>query len=287
MGDTYAQGTHHLGRLVGSVRFEVMPTASIADEVLAHVPRDVTLAVTASPTRGLDATLALTERLSIDGYRVVPHVAARMVVDRMHLTDIVARLRSAGVDDIFVPAGDAGTPHGRYEAALPLLADLSALGQTFTHVGITGYPQSHPLISDDETVLAMTAKAAHATYVVSNLCLDARALRVWVTRVRGRGVSLPISVGLSGPVDRTRLFATVTKIGVGDSARFLGKHLSWAVRVAAPGGYSPDRMLRRVADTLVSPDAGIAGLHVFTFNQVARTEQWRRGLLARAGRVTL
>jgi methylenetetrahydrofolate reductase (NADPH) len=34
-----------------------------------------------------------------------------------------------------------------------------------------------------------------------------------------------------------------TRIGVGESTRFLAKHPSWFPRFAAPGGYSPERLL--------------------------------------------
>ncbi|MGH8867643.1 MAG: methylenetetrahydrofolate reductase [Actinomycetes bacterium] len=278
---SYRLVSRGLATVLRQARYEVVPTPSIADEVVAHVPPDVPVAVTASPSKGLEPTLGLTERLVGHGYRVVPHVSARLVVDEVHLAEIVARLRALGVDDVFVPAGDADPPYGRYDAALPLLADLTALGRPFARVGITGYPQSHPAISDAETVRAMTAKSGHADYIVSNLCFDPKALRAWVEDVRRRGVTLPIRLGVAGPVERTRLLSTATKIGVEDAARFLGSHLSWFLRLTAPGGYSPDRLLGRLSSTLTSPTADVVGLHVFTFNQVAQTERWRRRLLAR------
>ena len=43
------------------------------------------MTVTASPVKGLDATIELTERLAARGYRVVPHLAARSVTSDAHL----------------------------------------------------------------------------------------------------------------------------------------------------------------------------------------------------------
>jgi methylenetetrahydrofolate reductase (NADPH) len=255
------------------VRYEVIPTRTIEDTIAVSVPPEVTITVTASPTKGLDHTLDLTERLAKRGYRVVPHLSARLVVDRTHLAEIVDRLVTIGVDDVFVPAGDADPPAGEFHGALPLLASLTALGKPFRHVGITGYPQSHPAIDDDIVVQAMWDKRAHATYIVSNLCFDPKVLTAWVQRVRRRGVDLPIRIGLAGPVERTKLLAMAGKIGVGESARFLGKHLSWFARLAT--SYSPDRLLERAAPVLSAPESAVAGLHVFTFNQVAETERWR------------
>jgi len=268
-------------RVLSTVRYEVIPTTSIEERVHAAVPTSVTVTVTASPTKGLEPTLDLTERLAGAGYRSVPHISARLVADRAHLKDIVDRLVSAGVEDVFVPAGDADPPVGPYDAALPVLSLLSDLGRPFARVGITGYPESHPAIDDDVTVQSMWDKRLHATYIVSNLCFDPRAITRWVARVRRRQVTLPLHIGIAGPVERTKLLAMATKIGVGDSTRFLTRHPSWFARFAMPGGYAPERLLRTTMRGLRWPGAGIAGLHVFTFNQVEQTERWRQENLAR------
>jgi methylenetetrahydrofolate reductase (NADPH) len=269
--------------LLGRVRYEVLPAGATEDKVLAHVPRDVVVTVTASPVKGLEPTLALTERLTAHGFRVVPHVPARLLRDDAHLKDVAERLRAADVDDVFVPAGDADPPAGPYAGALPVLRRLDELGRPFARMGITGYPESHPFLHDDITVQAMWDKRAHAAYIVSNLCFDPRTLGDWLARIRRRGVTLPVHVGVAGPVQRARLLAMATKIGVGESTRFLTRHPSWFLRFATPGGYEPERLLSRSAQALTAPSAGVAGLHLFTFNQLAETERWRRALLDRLG----
>ncbi|WP_155053766.1 methylenetetrahydrofolate reductase [Streptomyces blattellae] len=274
-------GATGLRTLLDSVRYEVLPAKATEDKVLAHVPRDVVVTVTASPVKGLEPTLDLAGRLAAHGYRVVPHVPARLLRDDVHLKEVAGRLREAGVDDVFVPAGDADPPAGVYDGALPVLRGLSELGRPFARVGVTGYPESHPLIHDDITVQAMWDKREHATYIVSNLCFDPRVLGEWIARIRRRDVVLPVHVGVAGPVQRAKLLAMATKIGVGESTRFLTKHASWFLRFAAPGGYSPDRLLARTEEALTAPSAGVAGLHLFTFNQIAETEKWRRALLDR------
>ncbi|MEV7891494.1 5,10-methylenetetrahydrofolate reductase [Streptomyces sp. NPDC002817] len=272
-----------LRALLDSVRYEVLPARATEDKVLAHVPRDVVVTVTASPVKGLEPTLALTERLAAHGHRVVPHVPARLLRDEVHLKEVADRLRECGVEDVFVPAGDADPPAGAYEGALPVLRALGELGSPFARVGVTGYPESHPLIHDDITIQSMWDKREHATYVVSNLCFDPRVLGEWIARLRRRDVTLPVHVGVAGPVQRAKLLAMATKIGVGESTRFLTKHASWFVRFAAPGGYAPERLLTRAEQALTAPSAGVAGLHLFTFNQIAETERWRRELRDRLG----
>jgi len=272
--------------LLSRPRYEVFPASGVEDAVAEWVPAGMTVTVTASPARGLDATLDLTERLAARGYRVVPHVSARLVTDDSHLTEIVGRLLACGVDDVFVPAGDADPPAGLFDNALSLIEQLAEMGRPFARVGITGYPESHPRIDDDITIQAMWDKRHHAAYIVSNLCFDPAVLRRWIGRIRARGVTLPLFVGLAGPVDRARLMRMAARAGVAESARFLAGHTEWFLRLGTPGGYRPDRLLDRTGATLAAPASVVEGLHLFTFNQVRQTEEWRRSLLARlAGQV--
>jgi methylenetetrahydrofolate reductase (NADPH) len=265
-------------RLLEHARYEVLPTPSIEDKVLEHVGKDVPLTVTASPGKGLEATLELTERLTVHGYTAVPHLAARMVRDKAELAEVAQRLTSQGIDAVFVPGGDADPP-GDYPDALSLLEEIAALGSPFGHVGIAGYPESHPTISDDLTVQSMWDKRRYATHVVSNLTFDPDVLVAWVTRMRGRGIRLPLLLGIPGPVERTKLLSMATKIGVGESTKFLAKNKGLFARLAAPGGFTGERFLEKVAPRLAAPEMQVEGLHVFTFNQVEATATWRRELL--------
>lgn len=270
--------TETLVRLLENARYEVLPTASTEDKVLEHLPRDRTITVTASPSKGLEATLELAERLAGHGYVVVPHLAARMLTGRSELAEIADRLVGKGITSVFVPGGDA-EPVGDYQDALALLEDLAALGRPFSHVGITGYPESHPSIHDDLTVQSMWDKRHHATHIVSNLTFDPGVVRDWLHRLRARGVTMPLLLGIPGPVDRTKLLGMATKIGVGESTKFLAKNKGVFARLAAPGGFTGETFLQKCAPALGEPGALVEGLHVFTFNQIAETEAWRIGLL--------
>ncbi|MFD5759345.1 5,10-methylenetetrahydrofolate reductase, partial [Streptomyces sp. NPDC127044] len=108
--------------LLSGVRYEVLPAKAAEDKVLAHVPRDVVVTVTASPVKGLEPTLDLVGRLAAHGYRVVPPVPARLLRDDAHLKDVVDRLRETGVDDLILaprpapppaPGQHTGRPGGR------------------------------------------------------------------------------------------------------------------------------------------------------------------------------
>jgi methylenetetrahydrofolate reductase (NADPH) len=270
-----------LVRLLSRPRYEVLPLEGIEEAVVEHLPReDSRVTITASPRRGLDATLDLSERLALHGYTVVPHLSARLVRDRGHLAEAVSRLRAAGVRELFIPAGDASEPAGEFHSAAGLLTALSLDREGFTEIGITGYPESHHLISDEDTIKAMFEKAPMATYIVSQICFDALAIRTWIDRVRARGTHLPIWVGLPGDVDYARLLRVSTAIGIGESTRFLRHNRAWARRLLTRR-FRPDALLDQLGPHLLEPESNVAGFHLYTFNQLEGTERWRLRTLER------
>jgi methylenetetrahydrofolate reductase (NADPH) len=284
MSDATAAGRTRVAvvaELLRRPRFEVIPLDGIEEQVLAHLGTDVKVTVTASPRRGLEATLELSLRLARAGYPVVPHLSARLVRDRPHLEEIVARLLDAGIRELFVPAGDAAEP-GQFAGAAELLHAMGPLRTRFDEIGITGYPETHHLISDEETIQAMFAKAPMATCIISQICFDAGVIAAWIAEVRRRGTALPIWIGLPGTVDYAKLVRISMKIGLGQSARFLRNHSNWMSRLMTRQ-FKPDPLLRGLAPTLADPAANVAGFHIYTFNEIARSEKWRREALARLG----
>ena len=263
-------------------RYEVLPTEDIEAIVASHVPHEVTITITASPRRGMDATIKLAERLSRQGYKVVPHLSARLIKDGSHLREILAAINEMGAHDVFVIAGDAHEPAGQFPDSVALLEAMMQAGHGLQDVGVSGYPESHSFIDDDMTIQAMWDKRRIATYIVSNLCFDPRVVKKWVGRVRRRRVELPIHIGMAGVADPAKLLRISTRIGVIDSARFLRGHSNWFLRMLQPGGYDPERFVNALLPDLAAPDRRVAGLHVFTFNEIEPTERWRQEMLARA-----
>lgn len=262
-----------------NVRYEVIPLEGIAENVSAYVPDSVKITVTASPSKGLDATLDLTERLTSGGYQVVPHLSARLVVDDAHLKEVLDRLEGLGIREVFTIAGDVEEPRGGFSDSLELLDRMRSLGHPFEAIGIAGYPESHPFIPDDVTVQAMWDKRGTASYIVSQMCFDADTVLEWVQRVRQRGVHLPLYVGVAGAINRRRLLGISTKLGLGESARYLSKNRSFLKRLLLPFGYDLERFVRSLAPGFADPDMAIEGLHIFTFNELERTESWRQEVL--------
>jgi len=271
--------THTLtpvARLLGQSRYEVIPLAGVEGKVLEHVHRDVTITVTASPIKGLEPTLELSTSLASHGYSVVPHLSARLVRDRSHLSELIAQFDGLGITDVFVVGGDADAPAGEFEGAPALLEAMHEIGHPFEQIGITGYPESHPLIDDWTTIASMFEKARYATYIASQICFDSRITVAWINNVWARGTQLPILVGIPGIVPRAKLMRVSAKIGIGESLRYLRKHNDFVTRFLRPGGFSPDRLIKGLQPVLGGPEEKVGGFHIFTFNEIEETEAWRQ-----------
>ena len=149
-----------------SPRYEVLPTESVEELVVAHVPKEVTITITASPRRGIDATVSLAESLAKHGYQVVPHISARLIRDQAHLQEVLARVDAVGRREVFIVAGDAKEPAGDFPDSVSLLEAINAEPHRLREIGITGYPERHSFIEDDLTIQAMWDKRRLATYIV-------------------------------------------------------------------------------------------------------------------------
>lgn len=268
-----------LAALLRATTFEVLPLTSTLD-LVEHLPAGATVSIAASPKRGLEATLDVAARLEAAGFRAVPHIAARMVRDESHLRGLVDGMATAGIDRAFVVGGDA-VDAGAYPSGLALLRALSELGSPLNEVGVPGYPEGHPFISDEELRSALAAKVPHAAYVTTQLCFDPTAVVDWLARLRADGIGLPVHVGIAGAVDLPRLIAISTRIGVTTAARFALRQGRLVSRLLRPRGYRPNSLLEALVAQLPADLAGVDGLHMYTFNQLAPTERWRRPYLSK------
>ena len=270
---------HALAHAVHVTYMEIFPSPSIEHRLAVLEPNSY-VAVTCSPTHGVDVTLEMTARLVGRGFRVVPHLAAKMVRDQAHLREIMRRLDDLGVESVFVPGGDAPRPLGTYATAFELLRDIAGLDHRFRHIGVAAHPEGHPSVDSETLLQELVAKQPYATYFVTQMCFDAAALAGWLDLIRARGISLPAWIGLPGVFDRSALLAASLRIGVGASLRLLRDRSRMVTRLFGQKLYRPDAFLHQLAPHLAKPELGIAGFHLFCFNRVEQTENWRRQFVA-------
>jgi methylenetetrahydrofolate reductase (NADPH) len=268
-----------LAHAVHQTYMEVFPSPRVEHKLDVLEPRSY-VAITCSPTHGVDATLDLTERVVRRGFRVVPHVAAKMVRDHGHLREIMRRLDDLGVDSIFVPGGDAPRPLGTYTTALQLLRDIAGIDHQLRNLGVAAHPEGHPAVDSETLLRDLSAKQPLATYFVTQMCFDAVALADWLRLIRARGITMTAWIGLPGVFDRAALLAASLRIGVGASLRLLRDRSALVGRLFGPKVYRPDAFLHELAPWLADPKLGIAGFHLFSFNRVEQSEHWRRQFVA-------
>jgi methylenetetrahydrofolate reductase (NADPH) len=268
-----------VARVVAAAEFELIPLSG-ALERTAVLPPGSTVTVTASPTRGLDPTFELVEALAGRGFSAVPHLAARSIRDRGELAEICSRLRAAGVERIFVVGGD-GAQAGAFPDGASLLKELDAMGHRFRQVGIPAYPEGHVALDPDALMRALLEKQPFADHVTTQLCFEAAAISAWIQRARAAGVTLPVHVGVPGPVDLIRLARVAARIGVAGAAGYLRKNRGLFGALLRRRAFRPGPIVDALRPTLVDAGANVRALHIYTFNQVEEAVAWQSRTLGR------
>ena len=253
---------------------EIIPVPGIEDK-LDSLPSDMYLAVTCSPTKGVDETLELSEKLIERGFKVTPHIASKCVSGEKHLEAIIKKLDELGIESIFVPGGDRPEPMGDFNNALDLLKALKKLGHNLNKIGMAAHPEGHPDVSDEILMEALEEKKDLADFIVTQMCFDAEILNDWMNQIQKKGIELPVWVGLPCVIERGRLLKTSLRIGVGDSLRFLRKKSQVATELMKSSIYNPDDLVRDITEQIDINDSKLAGYHIYCFNQIETTEKWR------------
>jgi len=104
---------------------------------------------------------------------------------------------------------------------------------------------------------------------VTQLCFSPETLRAFPGRLRADGVTLPVWAGIPGPVRMSRLLRLAGRIGVGQSLGFLRRSAGSANtgsvlrQLVTSASYDPAPLVGALVG------AGYAGMHVYSFNDLA------------------
>jgi len=275
-----AEGKAAIRSLLEDLTYELIPLSNVLPQS-EFLPAGARVSVTASPAKGMQATVDLARELQKRGFEVVPHISARLTHDHAQLDGILEQLSDGSITQAFVVGGDADPP-GEFFDGLALLDAMEQIGHDLT-IGIPGYPEGHNFISDEAIEQALVDKEPYARYMTTQMCFTPASIVDWISRQRRRGISLPVSIGIPGVAELRKLIGISARIGVGDSMKFLSKNTSLVGKLVRPGGYSPDDLIVGLSDTLADPDAAIESFHCYTFNQVETTEAWRKDMLESLG----
>jgi methylenetetrahydrofolate reductase (NADPH) len=270
-----------LARVLADPTFELIPLKSAVEQA-SHIPAGRTVSITASPSHTIEATVELAVALEQAGLRAIPHLSARMIRDRAHLATILDRLADGGVDRAFVVGGDTDEP-GEFLDGLSLLRAMADLGKLPAELGCPCYPQGHPFIPADALLQALRDKAELVQYMTTQLCFDPKAIASFIAARRAEGIELPVKLGIPGVAEIPKLLSISARIGVKGASKFVLKNAGFVGALLRSGGiYRPTQLMRQLAPLIADPAANVLGLHMYTFNNVAATEEWRRDAEATA-----
>ena len=273
----------NLARVLADPTFELIPLKNVREQAAA-LPRGATCSVTASPGKGIEATVELAIELEASGLRAIPHLSARMIRDRAHLAELLSRMADAGIDRAFVVGGDADEP-GEFLDGLSLLRAMHELGMAPSELGCPCYPQGHPDIPTPALAQALRDKAEFVQYMTTQLCFDPTAIAAFIAARRAEGNELNVKLGIPGVAEIPKLLSISARIGVKDASKFVLKNARFVGQLLKSGGvYKPTNLMRDLRPVIEEPSARVVGLHMYTFNNVPATEAWRQEALAAARR---
>jgi len=270
-------------RLIDEMTYELIPLKNVHEQA-EFLPQASTISITCSPAKDIEATLELCEKFLSKGHNTIPHFAARMVESEEHVTRIVKRIETLGIETVFIIGGDADQ-RGPFNDAPGLLNSFLNKNPTIKTIGIGSYPDGHPSIPPEALSEALIKKQEMIYesnlngYMATQMCFETETISDWLENCRKSGVTLPCHLGVPGVVDMKKLINISLRLGVGISTRYLKKNRKSVFKLLSPRGYNPNKLIAPISSR--ADELNISGVHCFTFNAVDSTVDWRTKTISR------
>ena len=221
------------------------------------------------------------------GFVPVPHISARRLKSERELREFLDALQQVdATKHVFVVGGDPATPEGPYEDSLSVIRTGILHDYGVAEVGVGGYPEGHPDISDDDLWYHLSAKVSALAeqnldqVVLTQFAFDAQRVSEWVSEVRDRGIESVIRIGTPGPAGIKRLLGYARRFGVGTSAGIVKKYGFSLTNLVGTAG--PDRFVRDLTDQAGEPESPeTLKTHFYTFGGLLATAEWTQKFTAR------
>jgi methylenetetrahydrofolate reductase (NADPH) len=247
--------------------------------VLAAVARPGTrVYVSALPTRPVQDAIEAVASLRAAGFEPVPHLAVRNFATARELDDFLARVGEAGVRRVLVIAGDRDQPSGDFRSSIEVIDGGALQRHGIVEIGIAGYPDGHPRISEQDLERSLAEKihvaetTGMAVHIVTQFCFDAPTVLKWIGRLRDFGVEHPVRVGLPGPTNLATLLRYARRCGVRASAQGLARQAGLVRQLFAMS--TPDVLVRAIAEARAHKHLGEIAPHFFSFGGLAQAARW-------------
>jgi len=127
-------------------------------------------------------------------------------------------------------------------------------------IGIAGHPDGSPDISDEDLEKAMIDKKPYANYIVTQWSLDASPIVEFISKQ-----TLPVHVGITGPLKISSLLKFANIVGAKNSINFLKSNVTRAVDLLKPR--DPKDLIEKLRDSTEN-------FHIYTFDGLKETNQW-------------
>lgn len=252
------------------------------------IPAGTPISITFLPNEEFAVRVDAAAAVKGAGFSPVPHIAARRLESETELAGFLDRLHNeAGVDRVFLIAGDPDRPLGPYEDTLQVIKTGVLAKYGITKVGIAGYPDGHPHLSDETLSRALKDKLAalrdrgHDIEIVTQFSFDPDPVVAWLRKLRQAGVSEPVQVGVPGPTSIASLLKFAARSGVGASASVVAKYGISITKILGVAG--PEPFIQSLASQLQPEVHGRVSLHFYTFGSLSRTVNWVHDYQAQAG----
>jgi len=249
-------------------------------EAKDFIPRGTAISVTFLPGEAMPARVAAAALVKSLGFVPVPHISARRLVSYEDLTTFLSHLRAeAGIERAFVVAGDPPEPLGPFEDALAVIrtGELAKIG--VRKVGISGYPEGHPDISDGQLWNALKAK--HRTLaeqglgveIMTQFAFDSAPVLRWLERVRQDAkINSTVRVGLPGLASVKTLLRFAARCGVGATAGVMAKYGVSITQLLNTAG--PSALIDEFSAHLNPRIHGDVRFHFYPFGGLKKTVDW-------------
>ena len=191
-----------------------------------------------------------------NGFNPVPHFPARSIKNSSELKDYVSMCKDFGVKQALVIGGSA-EPIGDYHCSLQILE--SGLFEGWK-IGIAGHPDGSPDISDSDLEKAMKDKKPFADYIVTQWLLDSQSIAKFISKQ-----TLPVHVGITGPLKISSLLKFASIVGAKNSLNFLKSNATKAVDLLRP---------KDPNDLIENLNKLTENFHIYTFGGLKETNKW-------------
>ena len=166
------------------------------------------------------------------------------------------RCKDGGVKQALVIGGSA-QPIGDFHCSLQLLETGLFEGWK---IGIAGHPDGSPDISDKDLEKAMIDKKPYADYIITQWCLDVKPIASFLSKQ-----TLPVRVGITGPLKISSLLKFANIVGAKNSINFLKTNVTKAIDLLKPR--DPNDLIKKLKGSTEN-------FHIYTFGGIKETNKW-------------